>query len=157
MSIPDIIALLPLVYLVIVAIPLVVIDIQQHRLPNKIVIPFLFLSLVSNILSYGLAGEWITLAASVGFPLAMFILGIVANYYNWIGVGDVKLLTAVMLMVGIYSPVLALWIPLISVACGVLLAVIQMLRKDYGRSVPLGPWILVSTFAMSALALVPAW
>lgn len=157
MSIPDIIYYLPLVYLAVVAIPLVVIDLQQHRLPNKIVLPFLLLALVCNVAVNAVNGTWLNLSASLGFPIAVFIIGMVANYYNWLGMGDVKLLTAVMFMASIYSPLLSLWIVPVSLAIGFLVTGIQIVRKKAAESIPLGPWILITTFSVSALALVPAW
>jgi len=45
----DIVALLPLAYLAVIAIPLIIVDVREHRLPNKMVLPFIALSFITTI------------------------------------------------------------------------------------------------------------
>ena len=154
MSILDIISLLPLAYLAVVSVPLILVDMREHRLPNKIVLPFAALSF-TTVLAVNIANQdWFNLTLAIGLPLLAFILGIIANYADYIGMGDVKLLTALLLAVGVYSPLTALWIiPLtVLISLVVIIYAVNKQRLSVGSNVPLGPWLLLSTWIVVALA-----
>jgi leader peptidase (prepilin peptidase)/N-methyltransferase len=159
MSILDIISALPLVYLAVVSIPLVVIDYKQHRLPNKIVLPFAALAFITAIVVNVATQSWLNLLLAVGLPLVWFIIGLVLNYFDWIGMGDVKFSTALLLAVGVYSPLIALLILPIAVGFSFLAIIYMiMLRKaSIGSSIPLGPWLILSTWLVVLLISKSAW
>ena len=150
MSILDVISALPLVYLAVATIPLVLIDLREHRLPNKIVLPFTALAFITAIVVNVANQTWLNLLLAVGLPFAWLIIGIVLNYFDVIGMGDVKFLTALLLAVGVYSPLIALLIIPISVLLALIAVVyaIMVKRADVGTSVPLGPWLLVATWSV---------
>ena len=154
MSILDIISLLPLAYLAVVSVPLILVDMREHRLPNKIVLPFAALSFTTVLVVNIANQDWFNLTLAIGLPLLAFILGIVANYADYIGMGDVKLLTALLLAVGVYSPLTALWIiPLtVLISLVVIIYAVNKQRLSVGSNVPLGPWLLLSTWIVVALA-----
>ena len=154
MSILDIISLLPLAYLAVVSVPLILVDMREHRLPNKIVLPFAALSFTTVLVVNIANQDWFNLTLAIGLPLLAFILGIVANYADYIGMGDVKLLTALLLAVGVYSPLTALWIIPLAVLISLVVIIYAVNKKQLhiGASVPLGPWLLLSTWIVVALA-----
>jgi leader peptidase (prepilin peptidase)/N-methyltransferase len=152
MPILDIISALPLVYLAVATIPLVVIDYKEHRLPNKIVLPFAALAFITAIVVNVATQSWGNLLLAVGLPFAWFIVGIVLNYFDTIGMGDVKFLTALLLAVGVYSPLIALLIIPLTVLFSIIAIVYVIMRKvPVGTSVPLGPWLLLSTWIVVAV------
>ena len=158
MSVIDIIALLPLAYLAVAALPLVVIDYEQHRLPNKIVLPFVALSFLT-ILVVNIANQsWLNLLLAVGLPLLVAILGLYLNYKGWIGMGDVKLFFGVLLAVSVYSPLTALLIIPISVGLGFIELLYRVIAKqlDPTQAIPLGPYIILSTLAVGTSVLISA-
>ena len=156
MSIIDIISLLPLAYLAVIALPLVVIDYEQHRLPNKIVLPFVATSFLS-VLVVNIANQsWLNLLLAVGIPLAAFILGMFLNYYGYIGMGDIKLLLGVMLAVSLYSPVAALLIAPIAIGFALIEITYRVVLKQPTESIPLGPWVILSTLIVGTSVIIPA-
>jgi leader peptidase (prepilin peptidase)/N-methyltransferase len=158
MSILDIISLLPLVYLAVATIPLVLVDLREHRLPNKIVLPFTALSFITVIVVNVANQSWLNLLLAVGLPFTWFIIGIVLNYFDVIGMGDVKFLTALLLAVGVYSPLIALLIiPLAALLSIVAIVYVIMLKAPVGTSVPLGPWLLLSTWLVVGVLASSAW
>jgi leader peptidase (prepilin peptidase)/N-methyltransferase len=158
MSILDIISALPLVYLAVATIPLVLMDIREHRLPNKIVLPFAALAFITAIVVNVANQTWLNLLLAVGLPFAWFIIGILLNYFDVVGMGDVKFLTALLLAVGVYSPLIALLIIPISVLLALIAVVYVIIRGvPIGTSVPLGPWLLLSTWLVVVVISKSAW
>ena len=152
MSILDIISALPLVYLAVATIPLIVIDYKLHRLPNKIVLPFAALAFITAITVNVATQSWINLLLAVGLPFVWFIIGILLNYFDVVGMGDVKFITALLLAVGVYSPLIALLIIPLSVLFSIISIVYMAMRKaPIGTSVPLGPWLILSTWLVVAV------
>jgi leader peptidase (prepilin peptidase)/N-methyltransferase len=151
MSFIDVISWLPLVYLAVITVPLVVIDIQQHRLPNKLVLPLIALSLIVSVVVNVANGSWLNLLAGLGIPVLVFALGIYLNYHEWIGMGDVKFLFGVLVALSIFSPYVALLVIPIALGFGFISAVYNIATKRAGQSVPLGPWIIVATATTTAI------
>jgi leader peptidase (prepilin peptidase)/N-methyltransferase len=153
MSILDIISALPLVYLAVASIPLVVIDYKEHRLPNKIVLPFAALAFITAIVVNVATQSWGNLLLAVGLPFAWFIIGLVLNYFDTLGMGDVKFITALLLAVGVYSPLIALLIIPLSVLFALIAVVYWIMsgKVEKSRSVPLGPSLILSTWLVVAV------
>jgi leader peptidase (prepilin peptidase)/N-methyltransferase len=140
-----VLTLLPLSYVAGAAIPLMAIDIKEHRLPNKIVLPMIGITLVSQLLLAILTGAWASLGISVGLGLGVMVLGIVANYYDWIGMGDVKLMAGLTMILSWFTVLGGALLMPVSIAIGIVIALIAMNSGKY-KPVPMGPTILV-TFA----------
>lgn len=135
----------PLIYLAIAAIPLITIDIREHRLPNKIILPFIVMSLVADLVASFAGGEWWRLGLALAVAFGIGIAGIVANYFGLIGMGDIKLFFGSALVIGWF----VWWLPLVLVALTLLVGIIATLyvliirKADAGTSVPLGPYAIV--------------
>ena len=139
------IAVMPLVYLAIVAIPLITIDIREHRLPNKIILPFIVMSLVADLVASFVSGEWWRLGLALAVAFGIGIAGIVANYFDLIGMGDIKLFFGSALVIGWF----VWWLPLVMVVATLIIGVVATLyvliirKANAGTSVPLGPYAVV--------------
>ena len=97
------ISLLPISYAIASAIPVITTDIRLSRVPNKIVLPLLLLNLTSML---GLAiwqGLWVRFAWVMLIALVTLILGSLINRRGFMGMGDVKLLVALSMIIGWHS------------------------------------------------------
>ena len=56
-SLPQLVALVPALYLLLVAIPLTVIDLREHRLPNRIVLPVFPIALLAQGIAVALGAD----------------------------------------------------------------------------------------------------
>jgi len=141
-------------YLVATAWPLAKTDIKQRRLPNKYVLPAFpitwFGQLLAGVFGAGFLNMlWAFIAGVVTFGISLLI-----NRLGLLGMGDVKLMTAMALALGWYSPLL----PIVSLGLSFLIAGIVALgllvlkRIKLGGSMPLGPYLLVGFFGAITLA-----
>ena len=151
--IQTILSLLPVAYVAATAIPLVVIDIKQHRLPNKIVLPMIALTLLTQLTLAVWTGAWASLGISVGLGLAVMILGITANYYDWLGMGDVKLMAALTMILSWFTVLGGVLLMPISFALGLIVAAIAVLTTR-AKSIPLGPTLLATFAATLTITLI---
>jgi len=142
--------LVALLYLVAVSVALVLIDIEHHRLLDRIVLPSIVVALVLLGVSAGLSGDWDAwlrafLGAAVLFTAYFMMLAV---YPRGMGFGDVKLAAvlgaylgwagwgalvvggfAAFLLGGVYS-------------IGLLVA--RKARRSSG--IPFGPWMIVGAW-----------
>ena len=141
-------------YLALTAWPLARTDIKQRRLPNKYVLPAFPIIWTGQLLA-GFFGDgftnmlWAFLAAAITFAGALLI-----NRAGLLGMGDVKLMTAISLALGWYSvilPVVALGLSFL-IAGLVALGLLAMRRIKLGGSMPLGPYLLAGFFGAITLA-----
>ncbi len=142
------ISALGLGYLAVIAWPLAKTDIMQRRLPNKYVLPAFPVTWLGQVAA-GIATAtwwnmlWATLAMFITFLLALGV-----NRLGLLGMGDVKLMSAMALALGWYSitlPVLALLISFF--VAGVVAAILLALGKiRLGGSMPLGPYLIAGFF-----------
>ncbi len=149
-------ALIPALYLVAVATPLTVIDLREHRLPNRLVLPVFPIALLAQTVATTIEADWVPLISAVALALATFIVGLIANYFDLLGMGDVKLGSGIALVLGFFAPLL----PVISIGLAFVLAFlvicIQLARGKVkiGSSIPLGPYLLLSCFGSLAWQLL---
>lgn len=80
---------LPLLYLAVVTIPLVVIDLRHHRLPNLWVVPGYAVLMAAWVGSGVTSGEvpWESIMCAAGYFGFLFVLA----WFGGMGMGDVKL------------------------------------------------------------------
>ncbi len=137
-------------YLMGVSIPLALIDLETHKLPNKIVLPaYVVLPLLLTGASWG-SGDWeALLRALIGLAIlggAYLLLAVAVP--GGMGLGDVKL-------AGVLGFTLAYlgWGPLAvgsfsGFAFGGIFAFILVLlhRTGHRKGIPFGPWMLVGTW-----------
>jgi len=150
--IQTIISMLPIAYVAATAIPLVAIDIKQHRLPNKIVLPMIVLTLLTQLTLAIWTGAWASLGISLGLGLAVMVLGIVANYYDWLGMGDAKLLAGLTMILSWFTVLGGVLLMPISIVLGLIVAAIAVLTTNI-KQVPLGPTLLVTFATIAALTI----
>jgi len=145
-SLPQLVALVPALYLLLVAIPLTVIDLREHRLPNRLVLPVFPIALTAQGIAIALGADWASLGLALAVSVAIFIAGLLANYFDWLGMGDVKLASAITLVLAFFSP----WLAVLAIGFAFVLAFTVVVFKlargkaNLGQSIPLGPYMLLS-------------
>jgi leader peptidase (prepilin peptidase) / N-methyltransferase len=140
-------------FFVTVLVLLTIIDLEERRLPNVIVLPAFAIVLAAHLaLSPGRAVEWVV--AGFGAALLLFLPSLVVP--GGMGMGDFKLALLLGAMLG-KAVVMAILIASIAgglVAVGLLLARGAAARK---QSIPFGPFLavggVVALFLGDALAL----
>jgi leader peptidase (prepilin peptidase)/N-methyltransferase len=146
-----ILQLVPIAYLLAVAIPLITTDISERRLPNKLVLPSIPITLVCWIALAVIYGLWQPLFVALACALLVGVLGFVAVVVGGIGMGDVKLTFALVLVVSWFSWWLGLLIPVLGVGIGLLVASYEVFVRKQLRSssIPIGPFLIgASAFAL---------
>ncbi len=131
-------------YLVAVAWPLTVIDLRERRLPNRLTLPAIPITLLGQGLEIILGADpWRLLSAFVTASAA-FAVCLLLNRFAGLGMGDVKLISGITLSLGWFSPLLPLAALLIAfVAAGAVSLVLVVLQKTrMGSSIALGPYLL---------------
>lgn len=155
-SLSELIALIPALYLLAVAWPLTVIDLREHRLPNRLVLPAFPVALLAQSIGTVISTDWSRQLLALGIAVLVAVLGLGANYIDALGMGDVKLATVMALTLAYFNP----WLPAIAIgiafvlAFGVVVALISLGKAKIGSSIPLGPYLLLSFFGASSSWLV---
>ena len=145
-SLSELIALIPALYLLAVAWPLTVIDLREHRLPNRLVLPAFPVAFLAQLIATIISADWARQLSAVLIALAVGVIGLGANYIDTLGMGDVKLATVIALTLGYFNP----WLPAIAIgiafvlAFAVVIVLITLGQVKIGSSIPLGPYLLVS-------------
>ena len=145
-SLSELIALIPALYLLVVAWPLTVIDLREHRLPNRLVLPAFPVAFLAQLIATIISADWARQLSAVLIALAVGVIGLGANYIDTLGMGDVKLATVIALTLGYFNP----WLPAIAIgiafvlAFAVVIVLITLGKVKIGSSIPLGPYLLVS-------------
>ena len=142
--------LIGLTYFAATTIPLVVYDIRERRLPNKITMPGLIVASVS----LALAMEWGKFLLAIGISSLLFFVGTLMSIRGWIGMGDVKLFTGLSMLLVWFDPALVwqatLWAFGIA---GAFVLIGFLAKKMTARStIALGPYLLVGFW----LAVLPS-
>lgn len=151
-SLSELIALIPALYLLAVAWPLTVIDLREHRLPNRLVLPAFPVAFLAQLIATMISADWARQLYAVLIALTVGVLGLAANYLNALGMGDVKLATAIGLTLGYFNP----WLPVVAIgaafvlAFAVVLILIVQSKAKIGSSIPLGPYLLLSFIGANA-------
>jgi leader peptidase (prepilin peptidase) / N-methyltransferase len=141
-------AMIPALAVAAVAPPLVRIDLAEHRLPNRLVVPALLAGVVGLGLSWPVSGvpPLIPLLAGAIYAGVLFVLAL----FGGMGMGDVKLAAAL----GLASPtlVIALGSPLLAFLLGGVAAVIALIRSGRGGRIAFGPYLLAGYVGVLVLA-----
>ena len=154
-------ALIPALYLLAVTWPLAVIDLREHRLPNRLVLPAYPIALSAQLVASRVSMDWVRYLFAVASALSVLVVGIAANYFDVLGMGDVKLAGALALILGyfnLYLPIVAIGIAFV-LAFGVIIVLMFKGQVKIGTSIPLGPYLLLSFIGTSSywLATHSAW
>ena len=125
------------VALTVVAIPLALIDLREHRLPDRLTLPLCGFSAVAALSQLGLGGaQERVIAAVMASALVVSLLWCAAEAPGKpLGFGDVKLGGALSVQMGWYGIEWALW---------------SMSRGQIGPrdSIPFGPWMLIGAIVV---------
>ena len=147
-SIGPVVAAIPALYVAAVAPELARIDVAEHRLPNRLVVPGLVVGLLAA------AGEWATTGAPPVVPLVaavayggllfLFALG------GGMGMGDVKLAA----VLGLASPTatVAIASPVLAFLVGGVAALVVLIARGRGGRIPFGPFLLAGYVGALAVA-----
>lgn len=135
------IPLIGLGYFAATTVPLIIYDLRERRLPNKITLPGLAIVLVSLALTF----EWQRFLVAIGFSALLFAIGTLISTRGWIGMGDVKLFTGLSMLLAWFDPSLiwqaSLWA--FGIASAFVL-VAYLAKKMTARStIALGPYLLI--------------
>jgi leader peptidase (prepilin peptidase)/N-methyltransferase len=123
-----------------------VIDLREHRLPNRLVLPAFPVAFLAQLIATIISADWARQLSAVLIALAVGVIGLGANYIDTLGMGDVKLATVIALTLGYFN----LWLPAIAIgvafvlAFAVVIVLITLGKVKIGSSIPLGPYLLVS-------------
>ena len=148
---------LPLIAVALVlalSVPLALTDIREHRLPNPLTLLAILLSAVLVLLAGILTASWFQLAIAFMAGGITLGLGYLMAMANGIGMGDVKYLVAVNILLGWFSP----WLILPMLAIGFTLASLVSLgliitrRANLKTPIAMGPFLMFG-FAFVALEL----
>jgi leader peptidase (prepilin peptidase)/N-methyltransferase len=153
-TVPDtvafVLALVAYLYLAAISISLALIDLDTHRLPDKIVLPSYFVCGVLLSTSSVLIADYTALltAALAGLALFAFYLVLSLGYRGGMGFGDVKLAGVLGIMLG--------WLGWGHVAVGAfapfalggIFALVLVIGGKAGRKtrIPFGPWMIVGAW-----------
>lgn len=144
--------LIGIAYFAATTIPLVVYDLRERRLPNKLTIPGLIVAIVSLALTF----EWSKFLMAVGISAVLFMVGTFISIRGWIGMGDVKLFTGLSLLLAWFDPGLVWQASFWAFGTAAVAVILGFLiKKVSARStIALGPYLLVGFW----LAVIqPAW
>lgn len=156
----QLVLLVALLYLMATSVTLALIDVDTHRLPNRIVLPMYPVLIVLLTVASALTGDWVALLRGVGGLLLLggVYLGLALAVPRGMGFGDVKL-------AGVLGLVLAYlgWGPLAVGAFGAFLlggtfGIVLLIVRRAGRAtgIPFGPWMLLGAW-VGAFAGAPIW
>jgi leader peptidase (prepilin peptidase)/N-methyltransferase len=140
------------IYILAVMYPLVRIDIREHRLPNVLVLPAFPISLIGQIIGSWILLEWQRLAFSISASLIALLIGLAANKFASLGMGDVKLIAAAAMALGWYSlvsPVLFVLLGFV-IASAVVFVMLMFQKTTLSNSIALGPYLLAG-FAVTQI------
>ena len=137
--------LLGAAYLAIFTIPLVVIDLRERRLPNKITLP----AIAVTILGLLLAWDWPRFGVAIACASVLFCVGTLLSFKGWLGMGDVKLLVPIGMTLGWYGwETLAIALGVAFVFAGLFVLVRMAMQKITATStIALGPFLLLGFWA----------
>ena len=157
----ELLALIPALYLLAVAWPLAVIDLREHRLPNRLVLPAYPIALLAQLVASMVSMDWARFVFAFLCSLSVLVIGIAANYFDVLGMGDVKLAGALALVLGyfnLYLPIVAIGLAFV-LAFGVIIVLMFRGKVKIGTSIPLGPYLLLSFIGTTSYWLVThsAW
>jgi leader peptidase (prepilin peptidase)/N-methyltransferase len=138
-------ALLGLLWLAAVTPRLVAVDIAEHRLPDRVVLPGWPVALAAALLEAAAGGTpvLVALAAGAGYGALLLVLHVAGG----MGFGDVKLAPVLGLAAAAVTPAAAVAAPLLAFLAGGVVAVVALARSGRGARIPFGPAMLLGAWA----------
>lgn len=136
-------------------IPLAVIDLREHRLPNRLTLA-MFVALAGLLVAdAGITSDWQRLGAAALGSLAMTALYLLlALVPNGMGMGDVKLAASIGLLCAWWSWSAWAFALFAAFAVGGVMAIIQLVRRrDRRAHLAFGPAMLVGCVLAAVAAI----
>jgi prepilin signal peptidase PulO-like enzyme (type II secretory pathway) len=82
--------------------------------------------------------------------VAYLLIGIVANYFEWIGMGDVKLITAMVLSLS-WASLFVLLVPFVAIAVAVPISLVLLMKQSRTLTLPLAPYIYAGYLILAGI------
>ena len=147
-----------LAYVAAVSVPLAVIDVLEHRLPNRLVVPGIGLAAATggaHVLATD--NDWAPLICGVSAFTVFLVLALLGG----MGMGDVKLAALLGTAAGFLGWEVSVAALMSAFLLGGLGALIQKVmnrirRKPHTSQIPFGPYMLAGFWVCAAFALVSA-
>lgn len=151
-------ALIPLIAFLIFGSTSVLIDLREHRLPNKLTLRLTVVVLASQTLTSIALANWANWPAIIKTVLWLFGSFLIIYFLsrNSLGFGDVKFAIPCALIIGWYSPshwAAFLWV---SFGCAALIAVLLWLvgRATSTSAIAFGPFMYLGVLIVATNALL---
>lgn len=147
---------IPLLALLLAAIPLSLIDIREHRLPNPITYPAIALSLIGTAAASLISADWQRFWVASGVNLGVTVIGVLLYLLRGFGLGDVKLLIAMNQLLGYFSP----WLVLLSLTIALVTSSgFSICRVLFGKlkwkdRIAFGPFLILGFAVLAAPLMV---
>ncbi len=153
-TLASLISALGLGYLALTAWPLAKTDIKVRRLPNIYVLPSFPITIIGQVTAGLVTGVWANSLWAWAAMIVTFALSLFVNRLGLMGMGDVKLMSAMALALGWYSPLLPALSLLISflIAGLAATALLAFGRIKLGGSMPLGPYLIAGFLGAVSVA-----
>lgn len=145
MDLVDCIAATGSIYLFAVAWPLSRVDIREHRLPNKFVLPAFPITILGLLIAAIIGDRWPQFVTAIATAFVALVIGLLANRYGSLGMGDVKLISATTLSLAwfsLLSPIIALVLGFVVAAVVIVIQLIRR-RSKLTDTIALGPYLLI--------------
>lgn len=141
---------IPGIVLAVATMPLVVIDLREHRLPNRITLPLVPAMLVSLLLASWGAQAWPSMGRALLAGLVLTVVYLVLHlvYPAGLGLGDVKLAPSLGLLLGWLSwdAVLIGTFAAFALSALVGLALVLTRRATLKTAIAFGPFMLAGAW-----------
>ena len=153
-TLASLISALGLGYLALTAWPLAKTDIKVRRLPNIYVLPSFPITILGQVTAGVITGVWVNIFWAWVAMIVTFAISLFVNRLGLMGMGDVKLMSAMALALGWYSPLLPALSLLISflIAGLAATALLALGRIKLGGSMPLGPYLIAGFLGAVSVA-----
>jgi len=141
------------------ALPLAIIDVREHRLPNRLLVFAVPAGLAVLGVTVGLAGDWSALlrifTSSAFTFLGLLALALVSR--GALGMGDVKLGLFTGAYLGWLGWEASLWGTVLGLSlAGVYATALLIAGRAHRRTpIPLGPFLLAGVAALGLVAVLP--
>jgi|TARA_B110000977_G_scaffold133533_1_gene170070 leader peptidase (prepilin peptidase)/N-methyltransferase len=144
-------SLVPIALIAALAIPLSITDVREHRLPNKHTYFLISTSIAGTLLTSLLEALWEDFAVGIALGVVTALIGFLLARFGAIGMGDVKLLTAMHVCLGWHSPALVLFSLSLSLALASSASLVGLVmgKLNPRTLIPLGPYLLIGFLVVS--------
>jgi leader peptidase (prepilin peptidase)/N-methyltransferase len=142
-------AYIPVVYLLLVGIPIVYTDLREKRIPNKLVLPATGALVLTTIAIAFITGDWLNALLTFLIAFAVFSLLTYISFRGWVGMGDVKLLVTMGIALSPFALMNWAWLGLITAGLTLLIIGYKLLANKLFRvpiynKVALAPWVYLA-------------